>query len=350
MTVGHRRLRLRFKARDGALILLILAGLTALVARLLFEGGFLYGSDQQRAFNLGIAALMALGVIAMFWPRLTDAGAAASTLAVSLSIATVTFGIMQTLVRNTPAGAAAPACPGASVQGSRFLAQTQTGIGVNARRGPGRQYEQINRFPGGCSLGFDGFCVGEPIPDFVTDEPDVRWLLLHRAEGVVASGKIQSQSPERSLGRAPAGRCSSIGGLPLSPPVSLSASIEAKSLVHLLGRSRGAGSIGYAIYFATPLTIGGFPYAQIGLTKDVTPQGFPSDWDAAYSGSFLPGGRGEIDVLAVVCFAPTVPQLGSGTLLRFVLDGDSVARKSGQPRLTSSEVEALERTACESLP
>ncbi len=73
----------------------------------------------------------------------------------------------------TPSNADAPACRNAQVHNTRFLATT-VDRGANVRAGPSEDTEQVARLPADCSVGFDGYCIGVPEPDFATGVPDSR--------------------------------------------------------------------------------------------------------------------------------------------------------------------------------
>jgi hypothetical protein len=220
---------------------------------------------------------------------------------------------------------------------------------VNVRSGPGREFRQIDRFPGGCTVGFDGFCIGEPIPDFITNVPDDRWLLLHRRAGLVSSGKVQSQSRDENLGSRPAPECAQLGGDPLPPPAVLTAKPRRGGTVVLSATSKGASAMGFALYFATSPLNGMLPFTQLGIKTPIA-TGFSAKWSAAYSAQFLPGQQGDIDVVAAVCLASTVPESGSGTALAFHLNGASVEMAPEPPHLSPQVMDALSETACEGPP
>jgi hypothetical protein len=191
------------------------------VRYLLFSRGILYGEDAAKTASLLVAGIIILGGCLIVQlarrkappPKEASRETTAVTLAAILGLALTGYSFSQLLAPNTPTAAAAPACGGTPVYGAPFFATTQSN-GVNARRGPGIQYSQVSRFSGGCTLGFDGYCIGPAVPDFVLQTPDQRWLLVHKRSELVASGVVLSQSAESKLGTMPDPRCKVLGGLP----------------------------------------------------------------------------------------------------------------------------------------
>jgi hypothetical protein len=103
------------------------------------------------------------------------------------------YSVSELLAPNTPVAAEASACAGTPVYGAAFFAKTQVN-GVNARSGPGVEYPQVKRYRGNCTLGFDGYCIGRAVPDFVLHTPDQRWLIVHDESDLVASAVVLSES------------------------------------------------------------------------------------------------------------------------------------------------------------
>jgi hypothetical protein len=142
----------------------------------LFITGWAYGAAAERSWNLLLAATVGLAVLMSYQAAAVARrragqdvpfGGVASAAGAALSLAAAALGAVTLVVPNAPTRAAAAACAGAPVYGARFFAQTVEALGgVNARSGPGTGYPQVNRFAAGCTLGFDGYCIGEPIGDF----------------------------------------------------------------------------------------------------------------------------------------------------------------------------------------
>lgn len=211
-----------------------------------------------------------------------------------------------------------PACPGAQIRGLPFRAVTQAN-GANARSGPGSTFEQVNRFPAGCSLGFDEYCVGQPFRDFNYDWPDGRWLRVPHGNGFVHAGAVLSVAPESKLKFR---RCAD--GIPPPGNTSLTVASNPDGSSTLEARSERAYSIG----FARLRTVNGRPlYEQLVLDKS------PDD-GFSYTGRLV-----STDVvLAKACLAVEVPARSESEVKR--ISGPAVG-------IGNIERTNLEGAACE---
>lgn len=201
-------------------LFLIVATVAVLVRYELFSRGILYGEAEAKLASLTVAGvILAAGYLPL--RMLQKHGPAqevaresiAATLTAVLGLALTGYTISQLLAPNTPIAAAAPACSGTPVYSAPFFAKTQAN-GVNSRSGPGVQYPQVKRFGGNCTLGFDGYCIGRAVPDFVLGTPDQRWLIVHKREQLIASAVVLSESAESALGSKPRPICEKLGGFP----------------------------------------------------------------------------------------------------------------------------------------
>jgi hypothetical protein len=76
-----------------------------------------------------------------------------------------------------------PACRGSLTLNAPLLATTFEG-GANGRSVPGRLGAATARFPGRCAIGFDAYCLGDPVQDQLSsDWVEPRWLRVHRNRG-----------------------------------------------------------------------------------------------------------------------------------------------------------------------
>jgi hypothetical protein len=206
--------------------------------------------------------------------------------------------LFQLTLPYTPEVPTAGACPGAQTQNVDFLATTHTS-GINARAGPGRTYEFVGRFQGDCSLGFVGYCLGEPvidvfyIPDFYV--PDMRWLVLPENRGYVAAAVVRAQQPESDLTLVDG--CPDAVELPDSIAVSGTAS-KGKEALRLSAAAEWASTVGFAAYYENE----GPVFVRLGLDASAS-DGFLAEWDptAALSDSE------EALVVGVICYAAEIP-------------------------------------------
>jgi len=288
----------------------------------LFVTGRQYGASAERAWNLVVAA--AIGLMVLTWSQaraarrhaageVVEVGSVVAGASAALAFAAAAVGSVSLIVPSTPTQAAAPACEGAPVYGARFFAQTVQELGgVNARSGPGTSHPQVNRFSGGCTLGFDGYCIGEPIGDFRVllgkePWPDQRWLIVHRRAQLVASAKVQSQSKEAALGDQPDPRCAGWGGRaqPKIITFTVTPSANGRGLAGLQAQTTGAVVVGYAVRLLTTPVDAVDPYGPIGAKSNAP--GFSARWAPSVAAAHLPGRSGEVQVAAVVCLAAGVP-------------------------------------------
>jgi hypothetical protein len=125
------------------------------------------------------------------------------------AVAVVAAGLLAgTTAALWPAGdgpdeAAATGCP-ASPDKPAFTGKTYS-TGIQLRVGPSRDQRAIRMIPGGCTIGFTGYCVGQLVNDGTAATPDVRWFMTEG--GVVSSALIHGNPPdELAPARCPHGR------------------------------------------------------------------------------------------------------------------------------------------------
>ena|ERR1700691_52341 len=212
LSKGQRRL--------AVAVFLAFAALAVFLRYVLFEKGILYGEAASKMASLCVAGIIvAMGYLPL--RVLQGAGSVhtatkesiAATLAAIVGLAVTGYSLSELLAPNTPVAAALPACGGTPVYGARYFAKTQEN-GVNARSGPGVEYPQVNRYGSNCTLGFDGYCVGRSVPDYILGTPDQRWLIVHDRKQLIAAGVVLSESAESALGSKPSSECQELGGLP----------------------------------------------------------------------------------------------------------------------------------------
>ncbi|MFC6343125.1 hypothetical protein ACFP8W_14140 [Nocardioides hankookensis] len=282
------------------------------LARILtFKYELLYGEANERNANVVLAAaILITGVALASAYRRQDApnenssnyGSSVLLVGGALAAAVAAVGVVQLVLPATPYVAAAPACPGVPVVGARFLAQTQVG-GVNARSGPGTDFPQVNRFPGSCTLGFDGYCIGMPIADKKTDSLDTRWLLVHDRDYLISSAKLLDQAALSDLGSKPHSRCEDLGGTAQPGTPDFTATITSTVAAALTVESANATLIGYAVRVFAP--IDGYEYSAISVNS--RSDGFDGEWAASSAAAVLPNGTGRAELAAASCLAVDDP-------------------------------------------
>lgn len=175
---------------------------------LLVLRGYLFEPGQVRLLDLALAATILVIVAVVAYHLLSDVNAEQRTawVAAVLALPVAAYALLQLVVPAAPAQAGAPACGGAPLAGSDFQAKTGQ-FGLNARSGPGTTFAPQRRFDASCTVGVDGYCVGESVGDISVPLPDVRWLRLRHTDSYVAAGAVFSLSPEAELGDAPEDDC-----------------------------------------------------------------------------------------------------------------------------------------------
>lgn len=282
-----------------AAILVIVA--VVLVARqLLLESGLVVGSDQTRLLTL---AAVGIAVFAIAWQvgtesvgRLIAGGAALAGL----------FAATELVWPAVPDASAPSACPGAQTRNVDFLAVTHRD-GVSVRTGPGRSFRQRDRLLGNCTIGFLGYCLGEPTEDvfyvaFGQRIGDARWLVLPHGRGYVAAGAVRSQEAEDRLPGprkdCPAREEFEIGAPDIRiPPGPVAGEVE------VVATARRAPTVGFATYH---VDAGEPVFTRVALDASFSgPFGFT--WLTHVQPAPSGPGQGDVVLVAVSCLAAEVP-------------------------------------------
>lgn len=317
--------------------------LFAVLARwVLFTEGILYGPTAAKAASLLVAGIIvAAGYLPLRMLRRSNKGQEASkesiaaVLAGILGLALSAYAAGELFAPDTPVAATASACDGVPVYGAPYFAETQPN-GVNARSGAGIQYPQVSRYGGSCTLGFDGYCIGISIPDYLLGTPDQRWLIVHDRSQFVAAGVVLSQSAESNLGSAPSPKCKNAGGE--TQPERLEFSYNTMS-GRLNASAPGAVAVGYGLA-AVPQNSPS--YHSIALA---TKAGFPASLSAAAIPNVVPV-SGGVWLAASVCLADNVPVVSSLRVNLLTFRGTRVAKQSRNVSVPRSLRPLLAEIAC----
>ena len=295
-----------------ALFALLVVG-TVFLRYELFARGFLYGEAASKMASLAVAGVIIMCGCVPLWllrdrktghknsPKDASKESIAATLAAVLGLAVTGYSVSELLAPNTPVAASAPACNGTPVYGAEFFAKTQAN-GANARSGPGVEYPQVKRYGGNCTLGFDGYCIGREVPDFVLGTPDQRWLIVHDQNDMVASGVVLSESAESALGTAPSLRCKELGGLP--EPTKITSFVYDPSNGQISSVAPGAVAVGYGMA-SVPSNSRAYQVIALG-----TGPGFVEKLKPSTIVSKVPAPNG-VWLSAAICLADNVPVVPS---------------------------------------
>jgi hypothetical protein len=253
---------------------------------------------------------------------------------------------MNLLEPLTPPRFTTAACPGANLNNVPYVGITAGLNGDNSRVGPARAYLPDGRFPAGCSVGFDVYCLGDPIEDqtgstnqetWVTS----RWLRVAKqprgwrsAMAHVLSGEnTQPQfisdefvTPESAYSDLPYGNRSCPGRFPLPGHTQLQR-FDAKADT-FTADATDATNMGFAVYVPPGQGFrNGGAYLQI-YNAAGTPAGIPADnpgetlpdgsksvewpYQSSLQEQLQPptgrkGSGGHVVVMAVACLADNIP-------------------------------------------
>lgn len=325
-----------------------LGGLLAL-RWILFDQGILYGDTSAQMANFAVAG----GVIAFGYMALRNRHGAGgnsgsregfvAVLTAVIGLAVAGYGLGQIVSPVTPQSASVPACSGVPVNGAKYYAIT-TGVGNNARSGPGAQYKKLHHYPAGCTLGFDGYCVGQTQKDIFTSTPDQRWLLVHRRpDELVSASAVLTESAESALGTAPAPECASLGGLPQPHEIS-SYSYNART-GSISAQASNAQIVGYAA--APPNLAAPLSSEAMSMRDAKSPTSLPaSDLPAAQIASDVPTGNGQVVLGAVICLAVGMPVVSSLQAKVVAVRHSKVVSVSPYPHVSSALRARLSEFAC----
>jgi hypothetical protein len=335
--------------------LVALAAILIAVRYFLFAHGILYGETVANMASLAVAGFIVVaGCLALWILRgsQTHGGSASqsqgngapdsvvATVAAILGLALTGYSVSELVAPNTPVAASVPACAGVPVYGAKYFAVTAEN-GVNARSGPGPEYQQLNRYPTNCTLGFDGYCIGYPIADFVLGTPDQRWLLVHDRKQLVSAAVVLSESAESDLGTTPGPECGSLGGLP--QPNKVARLTYNTSSGELSASAPGAVLVGYA---AVSLSAGSPDYTS--ATGTNASSDFPAQLTPSDLVGDVQGGTGQVLVGAAVCLAINVPVTSSLSALTVTIRNSRITQTTPDAHLTPNVATRLAEFACNS--
>lgn len=339
MSLSHRG------AAVAAFAILLAVAAPAVTARyLLFSSGTWYGEAAARMASTAVAGIVvAAGYVPLRMLRGADSSVAAAreSVVAILGLAITAFSVSELLAPNTPVAAAAPACASVPVYGARFFAVTEP-TGVNSRSGPGRAYQQVNRYAGDCTLGFDGYCIGRPEPDFRLGTPDDRWLIVHKRNDLIASAVVQCQSAELALGATPDPKCAKLGALP--QPNVIQRFTYNTSNGQLAASAPWVAAVGYGL--ATVRS--NYSLYQIGVLGTDPNTDFAKVLPPSGIASQLHVTDGNVWLGAAICLADNVPVVRSLRIQSLTLRNSRVVGETPNPRVPSAIRPHLAEIACNS--
>jgi hypothetical protein len=271
----------------------------------------------------------------------------------------------------TPPGLSAAACAGTQTYHAAYLGVTVGPLGNFARSGPGVSFAQTDRLDKDCTVGFEGYCIGDPVGDPVaTGWVDTRWILVsahsrqpwkeiaHLLSGEPSDNRfislayIAPKSPDRQLNYLGPAVCR--GGRPQPGRTSLKPSAPAASgAVTFTAQATETERIGMAVYVPPTALSQGSSIRRV----ESTPTGFDGKatitWQAEHTlDSLTPKRKGPITVvvLAAPCLGPNAPaDADVAATLTYSVATDGTLREMAKPPTPAPNViDALRRAACDS--
>lgn len=352
---------------------LLWVGLTVALAFLVLRiwgtaSGVLYGTRPTQYVS-AIAVAGVLVFTAGLLMRRQGKGVELGSLPEVLGLAGVivsTLALIGVLLPAVPATSAEDvACPGARLRGVTSLGTAATSIvgGINARAEADLSSTQLARYPTGCTIGFDGFCIGRPVRDVTyaglpVQRRDGRWLriarsrtpvkhwLAHKLSGephndqYIAAAVVQTRSFENLSDQ----RITCPAGRPDPATATVTISPMPDGTVRLQGRSEHSYDLQYAVFIPQPTS--GERYRQI--SADAEQVGI---WNAKATAQSVPTSGAVVVVVAVPCIGPSIPPFDLGTMAvnTVTLDQNSkIQVQSGAPG-REFDPEQAAKTACEAI-
>jgi hypothetical protein len=356
-----------------ALFLVLLGTRIALV-----RSGWLFGSGRILAVDATIGAILVIGIaVARRLSIRSQAAPAQAPLTDWLAIAAAVLGAPALVVSganffapSTPSGLSPAACAGAPAYGWEYYGVTTGPIGNYARSGPGLAFPQTDRFDSGCTLGFAGYCLGDPVEEAYTKWLETRWLLVGRHTGepgrtaasflsgeigeprFVSHSYVAPKSPEGKLEYLGDNVCKA--GRPRPGNVTMTAqSVTAEGVTFDL-RVDNAERLGVAIALPREQLRRGSAVRRVYSAPTDSGGSAQVTWRAGLTVAQLNPTRVEpVDVaaLAVACLGPVAPADSStAATLGFQVAPDGSVRAGAAPSLDADLRDRLRRAACDSEP
>jgi hypothetical protein len=343
--------------------------------------GLLYGAGRIITADVAISIFLILVLAAQMSGKTKNvspgAGAQRSwgdrvgVVAAVLGFPALIASVLSLVAPPTPPGVSAAACAGTQTYSTAYLGVTLGPLGDFARNGPGVSFAQTDRLDKDCTVGFEGYCIGDPVDDpYAKGWVDTRWLLVsthsrqpwkeiaHLLSGepsddrFVSLAYVAPKSPDRQLNYLGPTVCQ--GGRPQPGRTSLAASAPAASrAVTFTAQAAETERIGLAVYVPSAALSQGSSIRKmesaptdIGGVATIT-------WQAKNTLDSLTAKRtGPITVvvLAVPCLGPDAPADADVAATRtYSVATDGTLRETAKPPAPAPNVvDSLRRAACDS--
>ncbi|WP_433059897.1 hypothetical protein [Dactylosporangium sp. CS-033363] len=353
-----------------------------IAARVAFvRAGWLYGADRIAAVDVAVSAAMVVAIAFTYRqavrtrPR-SPSPAAGGSLTDWLGVAAAVLGLPVLVIAAanvvapaTPNGLSPAACDGAPPYGWPYYGVTTGPIGNYARNGPGLSFQQTDRFDSNCTIGFVGYCLGDPVVEPITKWVDTRWLLVGRHTrgiGKPVAGRLSAEPGERRFlthayvaPKSPDSDLRYLGdecddGRPPPGRVTLSAEVLPDGRVAFKVRVDNAERVGVAIALPRAALRSGSAVRRVYAAETDASGGATITWNAPVTERQLVPQRTEpveVGVLAIACLGPVAPaDPESAGTLAFEIRPDGSAGPGAARPLDHRLTDSMRRAACDSEP
>jgi hypothetical protein len=354
--------------------------LVLIAARIaLVRVGWLFGAGRILTVDAVIGAALVVGIA--FARRLSDrpsvaegpppSGSITDWLGVAaavLGLPALVLSLSNLFAPPTPNGLSPAICTGAPAYGWPYYGVTTGPIGNYARGGPGLPFQQTDRFDSSCSLGFVGYCIGDPVEEPLTHWPETRWLLVgqhQRNPGKTAARILSAETRDRRFvshayvapksadtklsylgdevcaqGRPQPGHVVMKAGPQTAAGITFDLQVDNADRVGvaiMLPRQRLRAGSAIRTVYSEPTDTGG--KAKITWNASRTAQQLVPDASAAT----------DVTVLANACLGPVGPTgVNTASYLSFRITPDGTVTATPPTRPDSEDLENLNRAACDS--
>ena len=329
--------------------------------------GLLYDPDATRLWEI---SFVIFAVAFLLFPprRLRPSNDTAGRFERALFFLGLPVALIALLAYTMPPGATKsgePACRDTLVKNAPLAATTYEG-GVNGRSTPGRLGPATHRFAGTCVIGFDAYCLADPVPDmnFPGTWLEPRWLRVHRNKGwrhtvsrwingesdldtFVSGGVVLPQHgvEYKDFERLEKQECGPQALSPPGPAILEQASLpDPKKGLTFTIQSSHALNFGLAVYIES--VDPEYQYLQVQAGKsDQVGKSNPITWKYSFTAERLQNVHSRIVVLGTPCISTNIPAEPSTVATKaYDLGGDGALRPL--PSVGAVDMERLQRVAC----
>jgi hypothetical protein len=189
------------------------------------------------------------------------------------------------------------------------------------------------KYPTGCELAFDGYCIGEPKDHWLFHEQDPVWFSLADRHGYVPSADIAAGP---SAGHVPRLTCAHDKPVPPRPEITAPRRRRLTGPVEIAAAAPGAIEVGFAVYYAESAGVSeSAHWHQIGVDVE-TGDGITVRWDTrSVPGQGERGHPAPITLLAAPCLGLQFPAPRSDQRNYVVANGGGGLRRASPPPIES---------------